>query len=64
MIFNAHDEPIEFTVPAEEWGQEWTAVLDTVHDDGRADATRRKPGDRLWIADRSVLLLQRTNPSL
>jgi glycogen operon protein len=64
LILNAHNEPIEFTVPAEEWGREWMAVLDTAHDDGRADDRRRKPGDRLWIADRSVLLLQRTNPSL
>ena len=63
LIFNAHYEPIEFTVPAEDWGREWTAVIDTARSTA-ADATRSKPGDRLWIVDRSVLLLQRTNPSL
>ena len=29
VMFNAHHEPLEFTLPAKEWGERWTKVLDT-----------------------------------
>jgi glycogen operon protein len=29
LLFNAHHEPLTFTLPAAEWGQQWICVLDT-----------------------------------
>jgi glycogen operon protein len=29
MFFNVHTEPMEFTLPAEKYGKEWTVVLNT-----------------------------------
>ena len=29
LVFNAHYEPISFAVPPEEWGHEWSTVIDT-----------------------------------
>jgi glycogen operon protein len=28
-MFNAHHEPLDFKLPAREWGERWTKVLDT-----------------------------------
>ncbi|MGH8978128.1 MAG: glycogen debranching protein GlgX [Acidimicrobiia bacterium] len=61
LVFNAHHEPIEFTVPSEEWGHEWTTEIDTAIA-GPIQPMRSKPGDRLHIVDRSFALLRRTDP--
>ena len=29
LLFNAHHEPLEFTLPAKEWGEHWVVMLDT-----------------------------------
>jgi glycogen operon protein len=29
LLFNAHTEPVTFTLPGEPWGTQWVAVLDT-----------------------------------
>ena len=62
LLFNAHWEPIEFTIPAEQWGREWSTVIDTAIA-GRVQPTRSKPGDRLKMLDRSFILLRRTDPA-
>ncbi|SDJ20073.1 isoamylase [Frankineae bacterium MT45] len=33
LCFSAHDEAIDFSVPSEEYGQQWEIVLDTAHVD-------------------------------
>ncbi|MBU1223709.1 MAG: glycogen debranching protein GlgX [Gammaproteobacteria bacterium] len=58
LIFNAHYEALEFTLPDRQWGTRWTLLLDTVH--GWVDAAA--PLDavaRLSVAARSVVLLER-----
>jgi glycogen operon protein len=62
VIFNAHYEPIEFTVPGEDWGREWSTVIDTAIG-GPIQPTRAKPGDRLHVLDRSLTVLRRTDPA-
>ena len=62
LLFNAHWEPIEFAIPAEQWGREWSTVIDTAIA-GRVQPTRSKPGDRLKMLDRSFILLRRTDPA-
>ncbi|WP_441246689.1 glycogen debranching protein GlgX [Kitasatospora sp. McL0602] len=60
LLFNAHFEPLEFTVPADH-GQEWQVVVDTTLPTlpGPGTGTRVKAGDSLWLTDRSLLVLQR-----
>ncbi|RKT18554.1 glycogen operon protein [Streptomyces sp. 1114.5] len=60
LMFNAHFEPLEFTVPAGH-GQEWRVVVDTAQPRLPAPGTgaRVKAGDTLWLIDRSLMVLQR-----
>ncbi|MBV2153461.1 glycogen debranching protein GlgX [Kitasatospora sp. SUK 42] len=60
LMFNAHFEPLEFTVPAGH-GQEWQVVVDTAQPRLPAPGTgaRVKAGDALWLIDRSLMVLQR-----
>jgi len=60
LMFNAHSEPLEFTVPADH-GDAWTVVVDTAKPTLPAPGTgpRVKAGDALWLPDRSLLVLQR-----
>jgi isoamylase len=65
LCFNAHDDDIEVTVPADGYGKEWTVVLDT--DTGEvhpgelpADARRAQAAGTLVVTARSLILLRRT----
>ncbi|MFD9593499.1 glycogen debranching protein GlgX [Kitasatospora sp. NPDC059973] len=60
LMFNAHFEPLEFTVPADH-GQEWQVVVDTAQPRLPAPGTgaRVKAGDALSLVDRSLMVLQR-----
>lgn len=60
LLFNAHSEPLEFTVPADH-GQEWQTVVDTTLPvlPSPGTGTRVKAGDTLWLTDRSLMVLQR-----
>ncbi|MCQ4083089.1 glycogen debranching protein GlgX [Streptomyces sp. RB6PN25] len=60
LMFNAHHEPMEFVVPVNH-GKEWQVVVDTAVADGVAPGSGRKvrAGDRLLLADRSLVVLQR-----
>ncbi len=54
LIFNAHSEDLEFTLPPEPYCREWTLVLDT---GGRAPGQRVRCGEKLIAGGRTVLLL-------
>ena len=62
LLFNAHHQASAFTLPSETYGRMWQVVVDTA-DPLRARATRKerdaKPGGRLRIPARSLLVLQR-----
>ncbi|MEV6973602.1 glycogen debranching protein GlgX [Kitasatospora sp. NPDC093806] len=60
LLFNAHFEPLEFTVPAGH-GQEWQVVVDTALPrlPAPGERVRVKAGDTLWLTDRSLMVLQR-----
>jgi glycogen operon protein len=58
LIFNAHYEALDFTLPEKRWGVRWALLLDTAR--GWIDApTPHQAGARLEVAPRSVVLLQR-----
>ncbi|MFJ8429924.1 glycogen debranching protein GlgX [Kitasatospora sp. NPDC094019] len=60
LMFNAHFEPLGFTVPAGH-GQEWQVVVDTAQPRLPAPGAGPvvKAGDVLWLTDRSLMVLQR-----
>ncbi|MFI9272364.1 glycogen debranching protein GlgX [Kitasatospora sp. NPDC052896] len=60
LLFNAHSESLQFTVPKEH-GEEWQVVVDTTQPVLPTPGTglRVKAGDGLWLTDRSLLVLQR-----
>jgi glycogen operon protein len=57
VIFNAHHDPLTFSLPEEKYGNEWKKVLDTgegVVGDGKSFG----PKETLTVEGRSVILLQ------
>ncbi|MBZ0273111.1 glycogen debranching protein GlgX [bacterium] len=60
IVFHAHHEPIDFTLPPREWGDGWTRVFDTAagafDDSGEVHA----PGSVVKIEGRSVTLFIRS----
>ncbi|SDM83134.1 glycogen debranching protein GlgX [Allokutzneria albata] len=65
LCFNGHDGEIEVTVPDGGYGEEWAVVVDTASGEVFAD-DRSTPnhavlgGQRITLADRSLVVLQRT----
>ncbi|WP_345750371.1 glycogen debranching protein GlgX [Microbacterium rhizophilus] len=55
LFFNAHSEPVDFTLPEEEFAGAWEIVLNTA--DGR-DLTPREAGSTTSVAARSILVLR------
>jgi glycogen operon protein len=67
LIFNAHHEPVEFTLPGIDWAKNWRKVLDTHLDQFSNGDQTLNPGDRLVVEGRSTVILksareQKTKP--
>ncbi len=59
MCFNAHHEPIEFTLPPVEFGSAWQPVVDTAAGPGEiGEATAVKAGDPIRVQARAMLVLR------
>ncbi|MFG2139763.1 glycogen debranching protein GlgX [Streptomyces sp. NPDC048650] len=60
LMFNAHEQDMEFTVPAHH-GRQWQVVVDTDRPRAAADGrgAKVKAGDLLTLTGRSLLVLQR-----
>ncbi|HYC29412.1 MAG TPA: glycogen debranching enzyme GlgX, partial [Chitinophagaceae bacterium] len=60
VIFNAHFEQLEFTLPVKRFGNSWYKILDTAHDfiDESCTGDECKSGDKLMVEGRSVVLLK------
>ncbi|MGY1693830.1 glycogen debranching protein GlgX [Geodermatophilus sp. SYSU D00814] len=56
LAFNGSHEPIEFTVPAEEYAGLWTVRLDTA-EMGEVEPRELKPGETITVQDRSMVVL-------
>ncbi|MGI9093691.1 MAG: glycogen debranching protein GlgX [Mycobacteriales bacterium] len=57
LCFNAHDQSIDFTMPAGEYSRNWTVVVDTELATGD-DVPVAKPGAPLTVGARSMIVLQ------
>src|SRR5262245_7268239 len=65
VMFNAHHQALDFTLPEAKWGDEWGVVLDSNEDDPhymREDDIGRsfRPGEVCKVQAWSLLLLRRT----
>jgi isoamylase len=57
LAFNAHHEPIDFTMPASEYADGWTVVVDTA-ELGEVEPVEVKAGDTLTVAARATVVLR------
>ena len=63
LMFNAHYEDIDFTVPGADFGDEWEVVVDTTQARGvREDAAPVLSGGTVTVGQRSTVVLRRTQP--
>ena len=61
LLFNAHHEPLAFTLPPASFAGRWTAVVDTTTEIGERDAGA-DAGGTVEVHARSILVLQETKP--
>jgi len=57
LAFNAHHEPIEFTLPSNEYATAWTVVLDTAGH-GEPEPDELKPGETVTLGARATVVLR------
>jgi glycogen operon protein len=66
LMFNAHHEPLDFTIPEPKWGRRWGLVLDTAEEtDYMAEGDlgpELEAGASRQVQPWSVVLLRRTDP--
>jgi len=60
-LFNAHHEPLAFTLPTRDWGDRWVTVLDTSAPLPEETDRLVKAGEQVQVRDRSVMLLRRAD---
>ncbi|MEU8126715.1 glycogen debranching protein GlgX [Micromonospora sp. NPDC049049] len=58
LCFNAHDAPLDFTMPGSEYGQKWERVISTAEPEPD-DATVISAGGTIRVPDRSLVVLER-----
>ena len=57
VIFNAHHDSLDYSLPPEKYGRQWEKILDTAA--GKISETQSfKPGDKLKVEGRSIIVLQ------
>jgi glycogen operon protein len=57
LAFNASHEPIEFTVPSDDYAPTWTTVLDTAEMDD-VEPVEIKPSGTVTVQGRSIVVLR------
>ncbi|HEX3426799.1 MAG TPA: hypothetical protein VHT30_11750, partial [Acidimicrobiales bacterium] len=57
VLFNAHYEPIDFTLPGEPFGKRWIRTIDTA--DGFAEGEQLDASQTACVAGRSLVLFRR-----
>ncbi|MDP9322001.1 MAG: glycogen debranching protein GlgX [Acidobacteriota bacterium] len=66
VMFNSHHEPLEFTLPEQRWGEQWTVILHTADEKDLLAEQETGPvveaGERMQVQPSSVVLLRRIEP--
>ena len=63
LCFNAHYEPLTFTLPEQKFGVRWHRVVDTADPDLRENMPPLTNGAELLVLDRAIVVLQLSNSS-
>lgn len=58
LMFNAHHESLDYSLPHERYGKEWIRVLDTNIEGINESPIRHFTGDTIRVAGRSIVLLK------
>jgi glycogen operon protein len=60
VLFNAHVDPVTFTLPGAPWGEQWVPVLDTSLDHGfHEDGAEHPSGAEHELVGLSLQVLRR-----
>jgi isoamylase len=59
VLFNAHHEQLQFTLPKREWGDEWIVMLDTARPMLEEEEQRHKADQEIPLESRSLKVLRR-----
>src|SRR5690242_15451847 len=59
LLFNAHDQALNFNIPAQDYGEKWELVTATAAVSGR-EATTVAAGGQIVVPERSLMVLDRT----
>jgi isoamylase len=59
VLFNAHHEALRFVLPKENWGKEWTVVLDTSATQMEEEQGSHKASEEVAVEARSLKVLRR-----
>jgi glycogen operon protein len=63
VIFNAHSEPLDFLLPEEKYGADWTRILDTAIAGDSFEKETFKARQTIQVKGRSIVLLIHAIPS-
>ncbi|WP_423149508.1 glycogen debranching protein GlgX [Rubrolithibacter danxiaensis] len=58
VIFNAHHEPLNFSLPGEKYGSKWLKVLDTSENMVTEQGDELKPQDSVKVESRSIAVFK------
>ncbi|MBI2216479.1 MAG: glycogen debranching protein GlgX [Candidatus Rokubacteria bacterium] len=59
LLFNAHHEPLTFTIPGPRWGRRWTTVLDTREPRPGPKGDAHAAGAAVTVEGRGLVVLRR-----
>ncbi len=63
LMFNAHYDDIEFTVPAKQFGTKWKLIVDTTENAGYpSQALLVEAGDTFTVTSRSIAIFRQLEP--
>jgi isoamylase len=62
LCFNAHHEPMSFTLPSDAFGARWQRVIDTADPHRQAAVGPIPAGGTLRVANRALVVLQQAEP--
>ncbi|MEN0053948.1 MAG: glycogen debranching protein GlgX [Mucilaginibacter sp.] len=58
IIFNAHDQPLDYKLPKSQYAQDWDLLIDTCKNQAEEVIGQYKAEDTIQVSGRSVVLLQ------
>ena len=59
LLFNAHHEPIRFTLPSRKWAPHWIHIFDSADGGFLETGQTRAAGGKVWVEERSLALLKK-----